>query len=255
MNGTHLNFTQLAEEFEKKLHVHRSAHSDIAWYPYPIMMNAQHIEHLLPASILDALASGNLDMRVLDIGAADGDLGFFFESRGASVDFLDNATTNYNDCKALHAYRDSLGSNAGIMLQDIDAAYELQGQYDIALALGLLYHLRNPFLFLMTLVRHAERMILSTRVCHQLPDGTHIEQVSAAYLLGCRESNNDSTNYWILTPKGLLTVLKRSGWDVKNAKVLGSSDSNPVDQHKDARMFVYCERIQNWRDIGKHHDF
>lgn len=109
--------------------------------------------------------------------------------------------------------------------------------------------------FLMGLAEHAERMVLSTRVANCLPDGTRIEHSSMAYLLRCRESNNDPTNYWTFSRTGLETVLQRSGWSIKASYFFGAERSNPVDIDADQRMFVYCERVSNWRDLGRHHDF
>lgn len=246
---------QQATDFEEKLSTIKKGNRDVNWYPYRSMSNVPHLCHILPADIIEQLAANGLAWRVLDIGAADGDLGYFFESRGSRVDFLDNPPTNYNDCKGILALRMQLGSSAELVEQDIDRNINLNGQYDFALALGLLYHLRNPLAFLMTLAEHAERMVLSTRVANHLPDGTEIGQSSVAYLLRCRESNNDPTNYWTFSPTGLETALKRCGWRVKARLFTGAEQSNPVDDAADQRMFVYCERVENWRDLGKHHDF
>lgn len=245
----------LATEFNGKLLLIKGENKDLNWYPYGSMGNVQHLCQILPIEIIERLVAGDLDWRVLDVGAADGDLGYFFESRGSHVDFLDNSPTNYNDCKGIAELRKQLGSTARLIEQDIDRNITLNGQYNFALALGLLYHLRNPMAFLMELAEHAERMVLSTRVARFLPDGTNIEQSSVAYLLRCRESNNDPTNYWTFSPCGLETVLKRSGWTVQAKYLSGNAQSNPVEVDADQRMFVYCERVPNWRDLGKHHDF
>ncbi|MGI0134651.1 MAG: class I SAM-dependent methyltransferase [Candidatus Micrarchaeaceae archaeon] len=231
------------------------ADKKVDWYPYGSMGNVQHLCQILPVGVMEQLVAGGLDWRVLDVGAADGDLGYFFESRGSQVDFLDNPPTNYNDCKGIAELRTQLRSNARLVKQDIDRNITLDGQYDFALALGLLYHLRNPMAFLMTLAEHAERMVLSTRVASNLPDGTNIADSSIAYLLRCRESNNDPTNYWIFSRTGLETILRRSGWVVKTSYFFGAEQSNPVDPSADQRMFVYCDRVPNWHDLGKHHDF
>jgi 2-polyprenyl-3-methyl-5-hydroxy-6-metoxy-1,4-benzoquinol methylase len=246
---------QEADAFEERLSGIKRSSEGTNWYPYRSMSNISHLCHILPAEIMQRLVAGSFDWRVLDIGAADGDLGYFFESRGSRIDFLENPSTNYNDCKGITTLRAKLGSNAGLVEQDIDRNIVLEGQYDFALALGLLYHLRNPMAFLMALAEHAERMVLSTRVASHLPDGTNIEGASVAYLLRCRESNNDPTNYWTFSPTGLETALKRCGWHMKAKCFTGATRSNPVENDADQRMFVYCERVENWRDLGKHHDF
>jgi tRNA (mo5U34)-methyltransferase len=244
-----------ATEFDNRLSALKSENSGVNWYPYQSMSNIGHLCRILPAEIIERLVSGRLDWRVLDVGAADGDLGYFFESRGSQIHFLENPPTNYNDCNGIATLRGLLGSKAELIEQDLDRSITLEGQYDFALALGLLYHLRNPLAFMMALAEHAERMVLSTRVANHLPDGTRIEQSSVAYLLRCRESNNDPTNYWTFSPVGLETALRRCGWNVKTSCLVGAELSNPVDNDADQRMFVYCERVSNWQDLGKHHDF
>jgi tRNA (mo5U34)-methyltransferase len=240
--------------FDSQLKDVKLRKNDVSWYPYQSMTNLQHLSHLLPEDMIQGLLGGQA-MSVLDIGAADGDLGFFFESRGATVDFLDNPPTNFNDCKGLLALRDALGSKARLITMDIDRGVELEKQYDFAIALGLLYHLRNPMLFLFALAQHAETMVLSTRVANHFPNGQAIGDVSVAYLWSCREANNDPTNYWCFSTAGLRTALKRCGWQIVSEALFGSETSDPVAVDRDQRMFVYCKRIPNWRDLGKHHDF
>lgn len=244
-----------ADQFQNRLNEIKSRISDVQWYPYQSMSNTQHLKGLLPDDLVEKLVTGDARQRVLDVGAADGDLGYFFESRGCTVDFLDNPQTNYNDCKGLLSLAPALESRSRLIKQDLDTGFSLDGQYDFAIALGLLYHLRNPMLFLMGLAQHAETMVLSTRVAEYLPDGTSLRSASVAYFLECRESNDDPTNYWCFTAKGLETVLKRSGWRILNKRLIGATKSDPVSASKDQRMFVYCQRVANWRDLGRHHDF
>ena len=244
-----------ADSFSNKLTAIKEKSADFNWYPYHSMFNMPRLKQIVPPVVLDNLTKSK-SWKVLDIGPADGDIGFFLESLGCSVDFLDNPPTNFNDCHGIAKLAEELGSNSQIITQDIDtSAFVLEGQYDFAVALGLLYHLRNPMGFLMTLAGHAERMVLSTRVATHLPDGTCIEGQSIGYLLACRESNNDPTNYWTMSALGLETMLRRCGWSVQGKMLAGSEISNPVDNNADQRMFVYCERSDNWSDLGKHHDF
>lgn len=246
---------KLGTNFDSSLSQSKADSRSVSWYPYQSMSNVEHLCQILPGKIVAQLVAGNMDWRVLDVGPADGDLGYFFESRGCHSSFLDNPPTNYNDCKGIVALRAELGSEAELIEQDIDREFALKGQYDFVIALGLLYHLRNPMSFLMTLAEHSGRMVLSTRVANHLPDGTDIGKSSVAYLLRCRESNNDPTNYWTFSPTGLETALKRCGWVVKTHTLLGSTMSNPVDNNADQRMFVYCERVSGWQGLGKHHEF
>lgn len=243
-----------AASFREEMALIKSRHQ-VEWYPYDSLHNIDLMPKYFPKDVLRQLETEPLDWRVLDIGAGDGEVGFFFESRGCRVDMLDNPATNFNDCRGIVTYAEATGSSSRLLVRDIDRAFELDGQYDLAFALGLLYHLRNPMNLLLTLAMHAERLALSTRVCRFLPDGTNVEKQPVGYLLRNREANDDPTNYWILTPLGLETMLARCGWIVKGSLLQGASRSNPVENEADQRMFVYAERVPNWRDLGKHHDF
>jgi tRNA (mo5U34)-methyltransferase len=231
------------------------AGSPIGWYPYDSLHNIDLMPEYFPREVIDRLETGHLGWRILDVGAGDGDVGFFFESLGCDVDMLDNPSTNFNDCNGITTYASLTQSKSRLIVHDIDRAFHLEGQYDLAIALGLLYHLRNPMNLLLTLAMHAERLALSTRVFRFLPDGTNIEKYPVAYFLRRREANDDPTNYWILSPLALETLLTRSGWAIRRSILQGATASNPVANDADQRMFLYAERVPNWQDLGTHHDF
>lgn len=228
-------------------------HSEIDWYPnsnlkaYLWQLKGVMGDHF---SLLTGAAK-----RVVDVGAADGDLSFYLQDLGCQVTAIDNPATNYNDCKALQFMKEELRSGVDIVYQDIDWGFKLEDQYDLAVACGLLYHLRNPMLLLIELAMHAEYLVLSTRTAHHLPDGQDISEQAVAYLLAHDESfYKDSTNYWIFSPCGLQRVLKRTGWQVVNTMSHGAGDeSDPVVN--DQRTFVFCRRVANWQDLKVHHEF
>lgn len=245
----------VAKEFRQQLQKVKAAENNVNWYPYDILSNVPNLAGVIPDWMANGLISGFENTRVLDIGAADGDLGYLFASRGCRVDFLDNASTNYNHCEGIKALGAALRIEHDLIERDVDRGFTLERDYDIAICLGLLYHLRNPMLILMELAMHARTMVLSTRVATHFKDGAEMSGKASAYLLGCRESNDDPTNYWIMSPDCLRRILKRSGWIVEAERIIGAEKSNPVDQDADARMYAYCERVPNWRDLGKHHEF
>ena len=109
-----------------------------------------------------------------------------------------------------------LSSPAGVHDLNLDGQFTLpHPDYGLALFLGILYHLKNPFYVLETLAAYADWCILSTRIAQVTPSKrTRIEEEPVAYLLAPRESNNDPTNYWIFSFAGLLTLLERTGWIV-----------------------------------------
>jgi hypothetical protein len=57
-----------------------------------------------------------------------------------------------------------LGSTARLWDVDLDSRFEVQRHYGLALMLGVLYHLKNPFYALEQAAQHARYCILSTRV-------------------------------------------------------------------------------------------
>jgi len=243
--------TSAAEIFWRRLGDLKAERHDIPWYPYGSMANITNISHF--PGIGREVFSDIADKKILDIGAADGDIGLFAETLGARVTFVDNPQTNYNDCRGLLELRSALQSRTGFKFVDLDYnVAPLAYDADLAIFLGILYHLRNPLLVLDTLAHSAEYLLLSTVIFLQSDDGLPMADQSFAYLLGSREGNNDPTNYWMLTPASLRLALKRSGWIVLDEVVLGDGVS---PHHGDARMFCYCRRNPAWRDLRVHHDF
>jgi tRNA (mo5U34)-methyltransferase len=244
--------TAAEPSFRTRLRAVRKPVSDLRWYPYSILDNISILARFLPPHLEILPAAGS----ILDIGAADGDMGFLFQSLGCDVDFLDNAITNFNDCEGIRRTASLLGQPQTLIERDIDRGLELDRDYDLAIFLGTLYHLRNPALALVRLAQRCRRALISTRVMSQLPDGRNVEATALAYLLDAREANDDPTNYWIFSPVGLERLLKRCGWRVKHAHRVGEvGRSNPVDNSADERMFVFCERVENHADLDKHHEF
>ena len=235
-------FIKKGNEFADVLSKHKSS-VDLRWYPYNSISNIYHLHDLWPDKLLSDVLEGTA-FNLLDIGAADGDMGFYMERLGCNVDFLDNPPTNYNGCLGLKTMKELLNSKCTIVHRNIDGYFDLDRDYDIVFALGLFYHLRNPMGFLDVISRHSKRLFLSTRVIRQTPDGINISDSQLAYLVKANESNNDATNYWMFTPSGLNLTLERTGWKVVNIKYVGCTDgtSNPSDPNKDERVFVYCEK-------------
>jgi tRNA (mo5U34)-methyltransferase len=238
--------------FRTRLHSVRKTATDLNWYPYSSLSNVSILARFLPPDLEIVPAGGT----VLDIGAGDGDMGFLFQSLGCDVDFLDNAITNFNDCEGIRRTASLLGQPQKLIQRDIDRGFELDRDYDLAIFLGTLYHLRSPALALLRLAQRCRRALISTRVMSHLPDGRNVEAAALAYLLDTREANDDPTNYWIFSPAGLERLLKRCGWRVTHAHRVGEvGRSNPVDNSADERMFVFCERVEYHADLDKHHEF
>jgi 2-polyprenyl-3-methyl-5-hydroxy-6-metoxy-1,4-benzoquinol methylase len=177
---------------------------------------------------------------VLDIGCGDGDLSFFFESLGRRVIAIDNPATNYNRTLGFRTLRAALGSSVELKVSDVDAGLDLSGRtFGLALCLGVLYHLKNPFGFLETMSRHVRHCIVSTRIAQVTVRGTAMAQEPVAYLLNPSEANHDPTNYWIFSEAGLRRILDRTGWDLCDYATTGfDQGSDPVHGDRDQR--AYC---------------
>jgi hypothetical protein len=123
--------------------------------------------------------------------------------------------------------------------------------YDLAVFLGVLYHLRNPFYALEEIARRTSRCLLSTRLARRFPDGSTMPpNVAMAYLLDERELNDDDSNYFIFSEAGLRVMLKRTHWDLREFMNVGNvAESDPVRLDRDERVFCFLtsryERLTN----------
>jgi tRNA (mo5U34)-methyltransferase len=215
-----------------------------SWYPYDSLSIVPLLATLFAADEA-GLAKQLQSEPVLDLGCADGDLSFLFESLASGVDSVDLAEANMNQMRGVRALAKHFGSRIGIHNLDLDSRFELpQKRYSLAIFLGLLYHLKNPFYVLEELARHAAYCVVSTRIAAETPDGrSTMEGQPLAYLLDERETNNDPTNFWIFSETALLRMLHRAGWRILATRRFGSEDapSNPVDRNRDERIFVFLK--------------
>lgn len=218
--------------------------SDRTWYAYDILSNLWHLENLieqLPESTLDLFRSGH----IADIGAADGDLSFFLESLGLSVDLIDWPDTNWNGLEGARALARRLDSRrVAVHEVDLDSQFNLPTQYyDLVFFLGILYHLKNPFYVLETLAKHCRFCFLSTRIARQTADHRlELEEAPVAYLLDPEECNGDPSNFWIFSAPGLIRLTERCGWIVRATYRVGDTEhSDPSTDENDERMFLALE--------------
>ncbi len=92
---------ELAITTERSLWKIKLAHrAKSFWYPYLTLRNVAILERLLATVGLNLLELCRGEHgKVADIGAADGDLAFFLEKQGLSVDVIENESTNFNRLK------------------------------------------------------------------------------------------------------------------------------------------------------------
>ncbi len=225
--------------FLEKLKILKSSlNSPFPWYPYNTLSNLWHLDTILKSPYRD-LDSFVLKEPILDIGCADGELGFFLESLGHCVNFLDYGPTNYNTLRGLRALHTALKSSSTITELDIDSQFTLPRNYGLCLCLGLLYHIKNPFFLLETIAKHSTYCLLSTRVFQVTKDKrVRAGDSPIVYLVAPEETNNDPTNFWIFSEAGLKRIIARTGWEILSWGSVGNShESDPSSPERDERVF------------------
>jgi tRNA (mo5U34)-methyltransferase len=222
---------------------------DFDWYPYDTLANVQTMDRLLTGqwrSLLD-LVDGK---PVLDIGCADGDLAFFFESQGCDVQAIDNPVTNFNAMLGIRALRDELKSSVEILSMDIDTQFALPAdEYGLVLLLGLLYHLKNPFYALEKLSKHARYCLMSSVITGYMP-GLYesVAGTPVVYLADVYEVNRDSTNYWLLSDAGFRRLLGKSNWEICNYLLISEGEKTGPGSIGAQRAF--CLAKSKYVDCG-----
>ena len=208
------------------------------WYPYSTLSNFEHLCNLFGEDneFLSELHTGGL---VLDIGGADGDLAYFLESLGIAVSALEYAPTNHNGLAGMRLVGEHFGSRVEIMEVNLDAGGAINGRYSLVYFLGVLYHLKNPFLVLENLAKCSKYVLLSTKIFKYIPGiESPLADKSISYLLDPTECNDDNTNYWIFSEAGLRRLLDRCGFEVELFEIYGDRDSaEPASMEHDGRAF------------------
>jgi len=245
-------FCQRALAYDATLKKQREAIAPQSfWYPYSTMSNFTFIDRLLQGTNRNLFDKIN-PKRAADIGGADGDIAFFFEREGWDMTLIDNGSTNWNGLKGARLFRDSTSSKIQIMEMDLDSQFKIEERFELVFFLGILYHLKNPFYALEQLSRRAQFAFLSTRIMRwsapkeenssNQPTRQLMEHLPVAYLLGPRECNNDSTNYWIFSEAGLRRIIDRTGWEIQDYLLVGEEENaDPFTAANDARFFGLLE--------------
>jgi hypothetical protein len=243
---------EAAAKFRATLNAAREAAGPVhfSWYPYDSLGNIIHITRLLEGTGLD-LSSLVQGKTILDLGCADGDFAFFLESLGASVVAVDHPRGNYNTLAGISALRDQLHSDVQIRTMDLEKGVHTgPDRFELTLALGLLYHLRNPFGFLESLSTCTRYCILSTRVMRRVPGvDRDVSALPLTWLLGSDELNADDSNFWIFTEAALRRLFERAHWQVRALTSVGdTAESMPHTMENDERAFCLLESC--YGDIG-----
>jgi len=231
-------WSELADQFRIALADRKAAtrHEGFAWYPN---------DSFGALSILDNLLKGRErwlrsligSEPVVDIGCGDGDLSFFLQSLGPKVYAVDYVPTNYNLMQGVKALKSALHSSVRTSSADLDALGELPvRECGLALFLGVLYHLKNPFSVLERLAGSARYCLLSTAIAAPSKDQHDgFADLPAAFLAGKDGLRGDQTNYWFFTEAALRNLVDRSGWEVCAWSVVDNPESTTPGAARDQR--------------------
>lgn len=145
---------------------------------------------------------------VMDVGAWDGFFSFEAEQRGAqrvlATDHFCWSGPGWGTKDGFDTARHFLRSRVGSLDIDVmDITVERTGEHDVVLFLGVLYHLKHPFLGL-------EKMAAVAREClivETLLDFYDLDRPAGAFYPG-KEKGNDPTNWWGLNQHAVIAMLK-----------------------------------------------
>ena len=211
------------------------------WYPYDSLSNIIHLKDFFDFKKMDELVEPG--GRILDIGAADGELSFLCEKLGFSPIAIDHAPTNYNNLRGIRELAKVLESDVEINDLDIDAYGSpnllIPDSVSLTFLLGIHYHLKNPFLILDFLSNKTEYLFFSTRIARYTVKGYQMKKEPLSYLLSPTELNNDPTNFWVFSEAAILRLFERTGFEVLKFDCLGDvKKSVPNDMQHDERLFA-----------------
>lgn len=208
----------------------------VGWYPPMLPRHIDNLDRLLVGDARRLLEEPS-GRPIADLGAADGDFGFFLASVGFDVDLFDGANRP-------QLLKEPLGSTASLHFVDLDHDFELPRTYEVVFLLHVVYHLRNPMLALDTLAGSTQYCVLSTRVANHVRHGrvprrrTKVQHAPVAYLLDPFELNpHDAHSYWIFTEVGLRRLVTRCGWEVQGWFAGGNPRATPDAQDQ---PIVWC---------------
>ena len=169
--------------------------------------------------------------RVLDIGARDGFFSFECEKRGASevvaLDYTSADSTGFNVAKEI------LGSKVEWVNANVYDLNSLElGQFDLILFLGVIYHLRHPYLAIDRLhdsLTIGGKVIVESHILDGgLVDETgnwinlsdinpRLENLNMAQIYESGKLVNDLTNAWAPSLDTLVAMFKNSGFSIDSS--------------------------------------
>jgi tRNA (mo5U34)-methyltransferase len=226
----------------------RQLHS-LSWY-HPIELGDGIITPGLPWVTLWRLieeAIRGLDLcgkRVLDIGCWDGKWTFLAESLGATVTATDWVSQRWGGKDTFLFAAKILGSKATYMPHcDVCKLTDTfkSDSFDVALFMGVLYHLRYPMLALSQVRRVLDTNGLLVLETHAIKD----ERTSAIYFNYCEPGMEDKSNWSFPTTLALRKMIESSYFQIQQEVHLPIDLRSPIK--KAVRRVIYPNQKEQIR--------
>ena len=214
---------------------------DIQWFHSFELPDGQIIEGIKPLETLRAEADlffgESLEGKsVLDIGAWDGFFSFEAERRGASrvlaADHFCWSGPGWGPRAGFDRIHATINSSVESLDIDVlDLSPSTLGQFDIVLFLGVLYHVKDPYVTLETASRMcSDHLVVETVTA--LP----AEPLPAMRLYKPFELGGDPTNFWAPNIPALEVMLDTFGFAKIEAMPSPASPRHPLSRHRNSRM-------------------
>ncbi|MBD9416104.1 methyltransferase domain-containing protein [Pseudomonas sp. PDM16] len=162
-----------------------------------------------------------------DVGASNGFFSFEAHRRGARVtafDFRHKDNSGFGLAQYINGLEDIEHHHANVL----DISHQQYGKFDVVLALGLLYHVSDPYLALANCAGLSQDRLLIESYCIDalLPGQLADEPVMRFIPDGSRfpehgQVNADRSNFWGFTSKCLKLMLEDVGFSVERMNVRG----------------------------------
>ncbi|OYT73352.1 MAG: hypothetical protein CFK52_01925 [Chloracidobacterium sp. CP2_5A] len=194
-----------------------------------------------------ALPEDLTGLRVADVGASNGYFAFMARERGASVTAFDYRHQDNSGFALLSLIR-------GVEIPHhqfnvLDLSPEAYGQFDIVLALGLLYHAADPYRALSNCAGLSAHRLLVESYCidHLLPEALRAEPVmrflpDPERFRDQGQPNRDPSNFWGFSSACLKAMVEDVGFAVDRLQVSGDRvllDARRVGGQERRQMLAY----------------
>jgi tRNA (mo5U34)-methyltransferase len=210
-------------------------YSNIRWFHSFDLGNGEIIDGIKPLDVLmreaDAILGPDLTGKtILDIGAWDGFFSFEAERRGASrVVATDHfcwsgqGWGNRQGFDYIRARRNSTVEAVDVDVPNLGSAG--LGQFDTVLFLGVMYHLKDPYVGL-----EAAAAMSRDHIVVETVTAFHAEKLPAIRLFADRELDDDPTNYCAPNPPALELMLRACGFNRIELAASPVSYGNPLSK-------------------------